>query len=309
MVEPTQREVDQALAASMKMFERVRLGEVAPIEPRRPGRILLTLDGSSQDATSIAIATALRERFSAEISVLAPCRDAQRGAAGAVEKLGSGQIVTSAGERDSFEQILAAMETSNSELVLMPCPFGRDFEQIGADSAGTVVDVLVARSPVPLLVVREPHEIEEVPFRRAALTLVGENAAAPDAAAWAATLVAPGGHFELVLVLEEEFHENVSRLLESMEPPAEPTSAELSAALRKTHVRLHCGLQKSASQMGFDYSLSVQPEDEAREFLHQDFASLSLIVVALERPHHVSEGYASHCIRYSRQPVLVVPNG
>lgn len=309
MVEPTQREVDQALAASMKMFERVRLGEVAPIEPRRPGRILLTLDGSSQDATSIAIATALRERFSAEISVLAPCTDAQRVAAGAVEKLGTGQIVTSAGERDSFEQILAAMKTSNSELVLTPCPFGRDFEQIGPDSAGTVVDVLIARSPVPLLVIRKPHEVDGILFQHVALPLVGENQAAYDAAAWGAGLVAPGGRFELLLVLEDEFHENVSALLESMDLDVEPTSEELSAALQKAHVRLHRALQKAASREGFQYALAVEPEEAARTFLHRDFASLSLIVVALERPHHVSQGYASHCVRSSRQPVLVVPVG
>ncbi len=309
MVEPTKREVDQALDSSMKMFARVQLGEVAPIQPRSIERILLALDGSTQDVTATAIAQALAGRFSAEVSVLAVCPDAARVAAQAVQKMGAGAIVPPSGDKDSFEEILATIESRKSDLALTPCPFGRDFEKIGPDSAGTVVDVLVARSPVPLLVVREPHEVEEVPFRRAALTLVGENEAAPDAAAWAATLVAPGGHFELVLVLEEEFHENVSRLLESMEPHAEPTSEELSAALRKAHVRLHRALQKSASQAGFDYSLSVQPEDEAREFLHQDFASLSLIVVALERPHHVSQGYASHCIRHSRQPVLVVPYG
>ena len=309
MVEPTQREVDQALDRSMKMFERVQLGEVAPIQPRSVERILLALDGSTQDVTATAIAGALAGRFSAEVSVVAACDGGGQAAEAAVRKLGGGAIVPTTPDKDSFDEILAAIESSKSDLVLTPCPFGRDFEQIGPDSAGTVVDVLVARSPIPLLVVREPHEVEEVPFRRAALTLVGENEAASDAAGWAATLVAPGGHFGLVLVLEEEFHDNVARLLESMEPPSEPTSAELSAALRKAHVRLHRGLQKSASQAGFDYSLSVKPEDEAREFLHQDFDSLSLIVVALERPHHVSEGYASHCIRYSRQPVLVVPNG
>jgi hypothetical protein len=309
MVKPSEREVDQALAASMKMFERVQLGEVAPLEPRRPERMLLALDGSSQDATSIAIAAKLRERFSAEVSVLAACTDARQVAAGAVEKLGSGQIVTSAGEQGSFEQILAAIETSNSELVLMPCPFGRDFEQIGPDSAGTVVDVLIARSPVPLLVIREPHEVDGTPFQHVAMPLVGENQAAHDAAAWGAALVAPGGRFELLLVLEDEFHENVSALLESMDLDVEPTSEELSAALQKAHVRLHRALQKTASREGFEYVLAVEPEEAARTFLHRDFTSLSLIAVALARPHHVSEGYASHCVRSSRQPVLVVPAG
>lgn len=309
MVEPTKREVDQALDASMKMFERVQLGEVAPIEPRLPKRILLALDGSSQDATSMAIARALGERFSAELFVLAACGGSQGVAENAVRELGRGTIVPSAGESDAFEQILAAIDLSKAELVLAPCPFGRDFEQIGPDSAGTVVDVLLARSPIPLLVIREPHEIAVPPFQSAALTLVGENRAAFDAASWAAGLMAPGGRFELVLVLEEEFHDNVVRLLESMDPDAEPTSEALAAALQKAHVRLHRALQKTASELGFDYRLSVKEEEEARAFLNQDFSALSLVVVALERPHHVSEGYASHCVRVSRQPVLVVPSG
>jgi uncharacterized protein with PIN domain len=308
MVEPTQREVDQALASSMKMFERVQLGEVTPIEPRPIKRLLLALDGSTQDVTATAIARALARRFSAEVSVLAVCARAEQVAAGAMQEIGAGAIVPATGHKDNFEVILAAIESTKPDLLLAPCPFGRDFEQIGPDSAGTVVDVLIARSGVPLLVIREPHEVAEVPFRSAALTLVGENAAAPDAAAWAATLVAPGGHFELVLVLEEEFYENVSRLLESMEDHAQPTSQELSAALQKAHVRLHRALQKSAARAGFEYGLLVMQEGEAREFLQQDLASLSLVVVALERPHHVSQGYASHCVRHSRQPVLIVPS-
>lgn len=309
MVEPTKREVDESLAASMKMFERVQLGEVAAVEPRHLKRILLALDASTQDATATSIARKLAQRFTAEISVLALCDNADKVAAAAIETMGCGTIINAVGDKDSFEKILEATATAKADLVLSPCPFGRDFEQIGPDSAGTVVDVLIARTTVPVLVVREPHEVEDEPFGNVALTLVGENAAAADAAAWAATLVAPGGHFELVLMLEEEFRENVGRLLESMDKNAEPTPDELSAALRKTHVRLHRGLQKAAAERGFDYSLSVLPEDETREFLKQDFPRLSLVVVALERPHHVSQGYASHCVRHSRQPVLVVPCG
>lgn len=307
MVEPTKREVDEALSSSMQMFERVQLGEVAPLEPRKVERILLALDGSSQDATAAQVAAALGKRFAAEVSVLALCDDCDAAAVRAVQAIGSAAILTP-GDGDAFDEILAAAEAADADLLLAPCPFGRDFEQIGPDSAGTVVDVLIARSKVPVLVVREPHQFAEVPFRRAALSLVGENAAAVDAAAWASTLVAPGGHFELLLVLEEEFHQNVARLLEIAEK-SEPTSEELSSALKKTHVRLHRRLQMSAAAAGFDYSLSVQPEAEARAYLRQDFSALSLIVVALERPHHISQGYASHAVRHSRQPVLVVPYG
>ncbi|REK08196.1 MAG: universal stress protein [Planctomycetota bacterium] len=309
MVEPSQRDVDRALNTSMQMFERVQLGEVSAIEPRRPTRILLALDGSSQDDTSTGVAAALAKRSNLQVSVLAACPDSQQAADRAIGRIGSGNVLPSPGDDDAFDQILAAAESSQAEMILLPCPFGRDFEKIGPDSAGTVIDVLMARSPVPLLVVRKPHEIAGTPFQHIALPLVGENRAAHDAAAWAAGLVAPGGRIDLLLVLEDEFHEHVLNLLESIDPDAKATPEALSAALRKAHVRLHRALQKAATAGHFDYSLRVEKEPEATEFLDQPLESLSLVVGALDRPDQLTEGYVHHCVRFSRQPVLVVPYG
>jgi hypothetical protein len=309
MVEPSQREVDEALESSMQMFERVQVGQVAPLEPHTPKHVLLALDASSQDETSLAVTRVLRERFAVGVSILAACDDPDRVAEAARRALGEATVIPSRGARDSFEQILTAIDTSRADLLVSPCPFGRDFEQIGPDSAGTVVDVLLARSPIPLLVVRQPHAISGAAFRQVALPLGGENRAAQDAAAWAAGLVAPGGHLELILVVEDEFRESARQLLESMRLEVPPGSEGLETALRKAHVRLHRALQKTAQQAGFDYALTVESEDEARAFLNRELSALSLVVVAVERPDHLSQGFANHCIRCSRQPVLVVPKG
>ncbi len=114
---------------------------------------------------------------------------------------------------------------------------------------------------------------------------------------------------DLVLVFEEDFSENAKRLLDSLDLKVEPSSEALEAALRKTHVRLHRALQKTAQQTGFDYALAVEREEAASTFLNRELPHLSLVVVPLERPDHGSGDFANHCIRSSRQPVLVVPKG
>lgn len=308
---PDQPNVDRELETSMKMFERVQVGEVSPIEPRRPERVLLALDGSSQDPMSLAVASALRLRFNCQIAVLAACENSAAVTRNAVEQLGAGTTATTGGtteaENEPFDDILAAAETERANLVVAPCPFGRDFEKVGPDSAGTVIDVLLARLQTALLVVRQPHEIQTPAFHRVAMRLAGENKAALDAARWAAGMVAPGGNLELVLELEEETREHLSSLLESLHLDVEPTEDALAAALQKTHVRLHRALQKAAEKTGFDYSLTVKTSPDPESLGDKSFEDLSLAVVALERPDHSSHGYSRDCILHAHQPVLVVP--
>ncbi len=159
------------------------------------------------------------------------------------------------------------------------------------------------------MVVRQPHEVSGEPFGTVALSLAGENHAAREAAAWAVGLVAPGGRLDLVLVFEEDFYENARQILESLDVDVEPGSETVEGALRKTHVRLHRALQKTARQLGFDYALAVEREESATKFLSRDLPDLSLVVVPVERPDHGSGDFANHRIRSSRQPVLVVPKG
>ena len=55
MVKPTQREMDQRVEESINLFKRAQVGEVPAAVPRRPQRILLAIDGSSQDPLAVAM--------------------------------------------------------------------------------------------------------------------------------------------------------------------------------------------------------------------------------------------------------------
>lgn len=306
MVEPTKREVDRSLEDSMNLFRRAKVGKVAPVEPQHPEKILLVLDGSSQDPLGIALARNLHRRLECEVAVL----DAR-------ESVDSNELATQTAEElagtalpkpqgDSFQQILDAVEASESQLIIVPCPFGRDLESVGPDSVGTVIDVLLARSPAPILVVRRPFEPGGKLFHRVLLTLAAENHVAPTAAAWAVGLVALETNRRLVLVLDKESCENIQSLMRSLAPELEVNIESLAAALAKTYTRLHRGLQKAATDIGFEYELTMQEDDPAMKVL-DDETSHPLLVVALERTDHASQGYVQSRIRLSPNCVLVVP--
>ena len=288
------------------MFSRARVGAVAAVDPRRPKTVLLALDGSSQDPFGIAVAKQFRDRFGCALVAV----DAREGdvpddlAAQVAETLGARAEPKGAG--DSFAQILTAVEHSACDLLITPCPYGRDLEAVGPDSAGTVIDVLLARSPVPVLVVRKQYEPQGDLFRQVVMILTAENEMAPEAAAWAAGLVAPRGVLILVLVLEHEMYENIHALMQSIAPEMDVSIDSLSHALARNYMRLHRGLQKAAAEGDFEYKLTLQVETEAWPVAAEDATHPTLRVLALERGDHVSQGSVQTRIRQSLHPVLVV---
>lgn len=307
MVDTTQRDFDRNVESSMNLFEQARVGEVAAVQPNKPQRVLLALDGSSQDDLSIAFARHFHDRFHSSVTVV-DAREVESPvenlADAAAERLGASALPRGGGS--SFQQILDAVESTNSDLAIVPCPFGRDLDEIGDDSTGTVIDVLLTRSPVPLLVVRKPYAPEREPFQKVYLVLIGENEAAPAAASWATGFVGASGRFEMVLVLEEEFYENVRELMKEIDPDVDVSPESLANALERTHVRLHRGLQKAAQEAGFQYEMLMRRENESSDPLNAPHGH-PLLVLALERTDHSSEGHVHDRIRRSINPLLVVP--
>ncbi len=306
MFEPTEREVDSVVRRSMEMFERAKVGEVAPVDPRVPQKVLVVLDGSSQDPMSISLADAFRRRFACGLALL----DGREGvhdndlAREAAESLQAQPLDKLEGE--SYEQILAAVELSECDLVVVPSPFQRELDKIGSDSTGTVIDVLLARAATPLLIVRRPYSLESQPFERVVMLLIGENEAAPAAACWTAGMVSPGGRIGLLLVLEDEVLENVQSLMRSLDPDAEITAENLGQAMQQSHVRLHRALQKAADRRGVGYQLDVWHESDARLAELSAGTQHPLLVLAHERADHGSQGHVHDRIRHSPHPVFVV---
>lgn len=307
MFDPQKSDFDSDVQRSMNMFERAKVGEVAPFVPARVERLLLGLDHSSQDAMGQTVAKGLMERFQCHLDIV----DGTENVAGddrapsAAKALGCHALAKCSGE--NFEQLLAAIDTSKCELLIVPSPFQRELEKVGMDSTGTVIDVLLSRSPVPLLVVRQAYELEAQPFAHVILVLIGENEAAADAARWACGMVAPGGRLDLMLVVEEEIFENVQSLMQSLDPEVDISPEKLADALQRSHARLHRACQKSASELGFAYRMKVKQEGDRPLAELSSGSQHPLIVLAHERADHTSQGHVHARIRQSPHPLLIVP--
>ncbi|MDA7979622.1 MAG: universal stress protein [Pirellulales bacterium] len=311
MFEPTQRRVDSDLEKSMDLFRRAEVGEVAPLEPIKPQRILLALDGSAQDALSISMTQRLKARLGCEVTVV-DARETgtdQKDLAAEASKQVSGQAIDRAQFEDqlpAYDRILLAIEQSQANLAVAPCPFGRDLECVGADSTGTVIDVLLARSAVPIIITRGRFDVGVDIFSRVRLILSGENRTAPLAARWAQGVVAPGGKLELMLLVETEFYDNVREALHALHPEEEIKIGSLETALAKIHARLHASLQASADQHGFDYEELIEHEGEEEPFDVDESAGY-VVTLAIEARDHASQSHAHDLIRRSPHPVLLVP--
>ncbi len=311
MYEPSQRQVDSDLEKSMAMFRRAEVGELAPLEPIQPKHVLLALDGSEQDPLGVQIAKQLRDRLNCAVTVVDG-----REAALATNDISSefaktldAQVIDAAslGADDaSYDRILAAIKQSGADLAIAPSPFGRDLSSVGADSTGTVIDVLLARSPVPVIVVRDEFAADKQILSRVRVILSGENRSAPRAAQWAAGLLSTGGTFELMLLVETEFYDNVREALHALHPEEDIKIQSLETALAKIHSRLHAQLQAASDEYNFSYELLVEHEGEDQPFAEDETANY-LVVLAIEAADHASQSHAHDLIRRSPHPVLIVP--
>lgn len=302
------REVD----ASMRMFEKSQTGDAPGVTPIKPSRVLLVLDGSGQDATAIAAAETLRERFNVETLVL-DARDhdgdsqPHEDLTGPVIEKVSGARPIQRSEGESYEAILAALAAHSVDLLIVPCPFGRDFEKVGTDSAGTVIDVLLSRCPCPLLVIRRSDQRLDACSRTVSVIVGAECDVELKAAAWAFGLAAEHATVTLNLVVEKEHYENIRSIVEALSGGQKLDVDAFAQALTKTHHVIHSAMAKTANQTGRSYHLRPQAGEVAppNPLQSQD---KSLLVIPVEVDDRFGQGFVQDRIRRSPHPVLVVPS-
>lgn len=302
------RDVDE----SMRMFEKSKVGNADSLRMIEPSRVLLVLDGSNQDVTGRQAAQYLRERFNTETLVL----DAQTVEAGtettatiAVEAAAeiSGARPLQRSEDEPYEKILAACQQHQFDLVILPCPFGRSFDDVGTDSAGTVIDVLLSRCPVPMLVIRRDDQLLSLAVCTIAVIVGGECDAEAKAASWAFGLADKESAVTLNLVVEREQFQNIRSIVEALSPGTSINESELQAALAKTHQALHAAMANTAAAKGCEYNLVPQAGEEAPPNLAAETRNM-LLVLPLEVDDRFGQGFVQDRIRRSPHPVLVVPS-
>jgi len=302
-------DLDREVDASMRMFEKSKVGPAAAITPRIPSKVLLVLDGSSQDGTGAKAASYLQGRFQTETLILDGREkndddNSDLAIDCAAEIPASTPISRS--EDESYDAILAALDEHPVDLVIVPCPFGRSFENVGADSAGTVIDVLLSRCPRPILVIRrdDQHLVQSV--GDVSMVIGGECDVKSRAAAWAFGLASESATVTLSLVIEKENFENRRTIIDALHPGETLESEQFRNAMAKAHQSIHAAMAKTASSLGMTYRLravagEVAPPNPLNE------SSKVLLVMPLEVDDRYAQGFVHDRIRRSPHPVLVVP--
>jgi hypothetical protein len=301
-------DLDREVDASMRIFERSQVGPAAAVTPIRPSRILLVLDGSNQDEAGIAAAIYLRGRFNVETLVLDAQSAEQESADAAPEaaKQVSGARPIARKPGTSYDAIIAALADHAVDLVIVPCPFGRSFDAIGTDSAGTVIDVLLSRCNRPLLVIRRADQQLQSCVASVSMIVGGECDVASRAAAWAFGLAAEQAVVTLNLVIDHEQFENIRSIVEALHPETQLEPEQFAAALTKTHHALHGAMAKTAESLNLRYHFRPEPDQVAPPNPLDD-ARKMLLVMPLEVDDRFGQGFVQDRIRRSPHPVLIVP--
>lgn len=309
MSESESNDLDREVDASMRMFEKSKVGPAASIPATEPKRVLVVLDGSPQDETSIHAANVLQGRFQTETLIL-DARDKEEGDASDLAQDQMAAVPASRAipraEGDAYDAILAAVESDSPDLAIVPSPFGRSFEKIGADSAGTVIDVLLSRCPIPMLVIRRDDQKLDECSKNVSMVVGGECDVENKAAAWIFGLAAKAATVTLNLVIEKEQFENIRSIFEALDPDASFEPEQFSEALKKTHESIHGAMAKTAATLGMTYRLRPVAGEVAPPNLLAE-ATKMLLVMPLEVDDRFGQGFVQDRIRRSPHPVLVVP--
>lgn len=311
MNEPTQGQVDSDLQQSMDLFQRADVGVTQSVPLKKPGHVLLVLDGSTQDAAAVSLAIRMKTHLACELTwafvATAVSSTLSSGHREALNEAAASEASTNVSkENDTANQILQVVTESTADILIVPCPFGRDFEEIGEDSTGTVIDLLAARCQIPFITVRRPDIVDVDPTGHVRLILTGENAAAELAASYAAGLVRPNGKLELLLLVEVSFYQNFTQAMHAIDPTKTVTYEDLEHALARQYGRLHASLQRTADEVGFEYELLIRNEEDDTSVTPDDpISHPAVMVLGAERGDHDSLGEIRDFIRRCPHAVLV----
>lgn len=283
-------------------------------------RILLAIDGSNQDETSVRLAAKLARRTEALVMIIyayeGPLDQARTDylTAKAGELIGAGirvevfkrELPAPHGRR-SFEQILEAADSYRADLIVVCAPYMEDFTELGRHSAGTNLDILMSRANVPLLVVREPQASSPESLRGILVPVSPYTSHTLEAAGWALRLLPNDGFLLLVGTVDREQLEHAGSLLSGYVSIHELDDEMLAGLYRPEVAGLIAELQRRAADAGFGCKVLVRAGSEVQTLAQlADQEGLTLVVGCPCEPTSPSFQRAQALVRESLRPMLVV---
>lgn len=275
-------ESSENLDEDVGMFEAATHCPVVELPIPEIRTIVLALDGSNQDSTTRGYAEQVAARTGAKIETLT----------------GPGKAA----------EILQAIERHHADLLVVDVPYGQDFDELGCDSLGSVVDVLLVKSKIPVLCVRAVQEEASI---QAGLNSVIVPIAIADeqvarALGWAFGLSGKDGRIDIVAVADGDVLSEAGHYAKGL-AKLPPDASQLSRALL-TEIG---GVVAAAQKRGHDEGRTVHVETRVGKFVPLTLAELHgrphVIIWGITRDHSSPAFHrAVDLLLASTGPVLMV---
>ena len=310
-------DTDRDLRESIGAFEAALHADEIVLPKPRVRKILLALDQSNQDATAESLAVAIAERHEAVIHMTyayeGDVDDAKERYLGErraeiAQRLHEERTTASrSSEEAPYEQIIDVLVTERCDFMVVASPYLDDLRALGSESIGTNLEMLLHRTPVPVLVVRQPKEDASAVFRRVLLPVaihVEENA---KAAGWALELIAAEGHLRMLAVVDAEVLEGAAHLLDKDFDARSVDESTLRALESREHAGLVAALQKRAADEKLACRFGFRVGDPVSVVVHDAGEADTLIVTGCPKERQTTAfERVQALVRASGHPVLVV---
>jgi len=275
---------DKDLQEQMAQFEAARITAPVDLQPRPVKSVVAVHDGTDQDATVDALAQVMAERAGCESRVIAPLAD---------------------GNSDALPALLAA--AGAGDILVVPSPFGRDYQAEGQISLSTTVDVLLAKSEAAICIARAEIEDPSEAVTHPLVALQIDRHRKVQATSLALTFAKNGGEMLLLSTVDPHNALRDEELLARNLDPGDLSPEILEGLATARAAALTAELQRHASEWDVTPMVHFALGDTVELALEENEQRRGLLVAGRDPDARSEEAQrARRLVLASSSPVLLV---
>ncbi|MFT4511626.1 MAG: hypothetical protein ACI89X_003581 [Planctomycetota bacterium] len=275
---------DKDLQEQMAQFEAARITAPVELSPQVVGKIVAVHDGTDQDATVDALAGAMAKRAAVELQTISP------------------QV----GDEDAvLAELLAA--AGKGDVLVVPCPFGRDYLAEGQLSLSTTIDLLLAKSEAAICIARGPVEDAEHTITHPLVALQIDRHRKVQATSLALTFAKDGGEILLLSTVDPHNSLRDEEMLARNLDPRDLSPEVLSGLATARAAALTAELQRHAGDWDISPMVHFALGDTVELTLEENENRMGMLVVGRDPDARNDEAQrARRLVLASSFPVLLV---
>lgn len=300
----------------IKVFEQAAITEKIKLKPPTIERIFLAIDSHpeaseiTENAVQITMNLAIKFQAEVYIACIAPTAeelvDSEKLVNETVKLLESQNVsvIGGCGVGYPSEHILGLSEDFNPDLIVMPILYGERSENFDIESLGTTVDLVIRKSPFPILLVRKP-KFKPIDLTKNILIIV-DKAQNIRAAEFVLSLVKRGTKLKLLSITEKEAAKKVNDLAQTIDS-SELGKGTLEHVHKKEIQPLINGIIDEAKTRGIELKRIHLIGNRTKVILDEIKDKHTMIVISASLLEGKIFGHeVENIARFSKIPTLIV---